>query len=273
MPNKKVIQNRVMDVDEVVPFLEEVILAIKDGTLIVDQGDEYISFSQPEGIEVSVKARQTAKKESYSLKLHWATKLSGEKAKRLADERREREERAEAAKAADAEVIYAEVSSKELLVEPAVEPAEELAQQIVEEVADEVLAESCSKDGCSLEYISPEKSAVASESQCPGAQTSFHRARAEQSELSQLEPLQKVELDETPDTLDEELLNTEPQDTVPSHEYVGEVIAPVAESEEDAEPKVGCPEVIDPEVVETEAPEASKDDSPDKKETTFSVGN
>ena len=80
MPKKKVIQNRVMDVDELVPYLEDVIMGIKDGTLTVDQGDEYISFTTPEQIEISLKARQTHKKESYSLKVHWVSKLTEKEA-------------------------------------------------------------------------------------------------------------------------------------------------------------------------------------------------
>lgn len=72
MEGKNKIQNKnSMDLKEVITYLEELTKGFKQGKIVVQQGEEFISLLPPESVQVEVEAKQKEGKEKFSLELSW----------------------------------------------------------------------------------------------------------------------------------------------------------------------------------------------------------
>lgn len=78
MEGKNKIQNKdTMQLKEVATYLEELTKGFKQGKIVVQQGEEFISLLPPESVQVEVEAKQKEGKEKFSLELSWVPAESG----------------------------------------------------------------------------------------------------------------------------------------------------------------------------------------------------
>ncbi|MFP4167769.1 MAG: amphi-Trp domain-containing protein [Desulfonatronovibrionaceae bacterium] len=78
MEGKNKIQNKSsMDLKEVITYLEELTKGFKQGKIVVQQGEEFLSLLPPESVQVEVEAKQKEDKEKFSLELSWVPVTSG----------------------------------------------------------------------------------------------------------------------------------------------------------------------------------------------------
>jgi len=72
MNEKNKIQNKAaMTLNEAISYLEELSRGFKEGKIVVQQGEEFITLLPPENIQVEVEAKQKHSKEKFSLELSW----------------------------------------------------------------------------------------------------------------------------------------------------------------------------------------------------------
>ncbi|HEB72635.1 MAG TPA: amphi-Trp domain-containing protein [Nitrospirae bacterium] len=64
----------VTDVDRVANFLSDLVSSIKDGTVCVQKGADFVTLTPMNDIEVEVEAKQKKNKESLILELSWKTR-------------------------------------------------------------------------------------------------------------------------------------------------------------------------------------------------------
>ncbi len=66
-----------MQLQEVITYLEELTKGFKEGKVVVQQGEEYLTMLPPDSINVAVEAKQKGK-EKFSLELSWVPAASSE---------------------------------------------------------------------------------------------------------------------------------------------------------------------------------------------------
>ncbi|MFO7816574.1 MAG: amphi-Trp domain-containing protein [Thermodesulfobacteriota bacterium] len=72
MTEKNKIQNKAaMTLNEAISYLEELSKGFKQGKIVVQQGEEFITLLPPENVQVEVEAKQKHSKEKFSLELSW----------------------------------------------------------------------------------------------------------------------------------------------------------------------------------------------------------
>jgi amphi-Trp domain-containing protein len=71
MSKKQVTQQGLMATDEVIAYLESLVSSFKEGKVVVQQGEQFVSMNPPEQVSVEVEAKQKEGKEKFSLELSW----------------------------------------------------------------------------------------------------------------------------------------------------------------------------------------------------------
>lgn len=74
MGKKTINVKMVTDVKRVSSFLDDLVSSIKDGTVCVQKGSDFVTLTPMNDIEVEVEAKQKKNKESLILELSWKTK-------------------------------------------------------------------------------------------------------------------------------------------------------------------------------------------------------
>lgn len=61
-----------MGATEVIKYLEEIVRNLRDGHVIIEQGDVSVSLTPAEVIDVDIKAKQKKRKAKLSLEFSWS---------------------------------------------------------------------------------------------------------------------------------------------------------------------------------------------------------
>ena len=71
MGEQSVELKKVMELSNVVEYLEALVEGLKAGKVVVEKGGKYISLSPPSVMEVEIEAKQKKEKAKFSLELSW----------------------------------------------------------------------------------------------------------------------------------------------------------------------------------------------------------
>lgn len=68
---KEVSFEKMMGADEAVSYLEELVGSFKERKIVIEQGEQVLSLSVPETVEIEVEARKKKGKEKLSIEFSW----------------------------------------------------------------------------------------------------------------------------------------------------------------------------------------------------------
>ena len=71
MSGTKVSQSQTMELEKVIAYLEELTACFKEGKIVVEKGDEFVSLTPPDQVFVEVEAKTKKDKNQFSLELSW----------------------------------------------------------------------------------------------------------------------------------------------------------------------------------------------------------
>lgn len=71
MSKQKVSMEKLMSVSDLVEYLEGLVTGLKEGCLVVQQGDKSLSLTPPTMLAVEIKAKQKKNKSKFSMELAW----------------------------------------------------------------------------------------------------------------------------------------------------------------------------------------------------------
>jgi len=69
---KEIHFEREMRTAEVVNYLELLIKSLKDGKIVIEQGDVFVSLTPADVVEVEIEAKQKKRKAKLSIEFSWA---------------------------------------------------------------------------------------------------------------------------------------------------------------------------------------------------------
>ncbi|WP_158269609.1 amphi-Trp domain-containing protein [Desulfonatronum sp. SC1] len=78
MSKKEVKLKGVMDVDQVVTYLEDLATSLKEGKICVQQGEQFVTLCPDKMVDVEVKATSKKGKEKFEMELAWYRDVSQE---------------------------------------------------------------------------------------------------------------------------------------------------------------------------------------------------
>ena len=71
MSEQSIELKKVMELSNVVEYLEALVEGLKAGKVVVEKGGKYISLSPPSVMEVEIEAKQKKEKAKFALELSW----------------------------------------------------------------------------------------------------------------------------------------------------------------------------------------------------------
>ncbi|WP_022661567.1 amphi-Trp domain-containing protein [Paucidesulfovibrio longus] len=71
MDKNKIEVKQVMAYEDALGYLEALVKGFREGRIVVRRGEEFLTLTPPENVEIEVSAKQKKNKEKFSLELSW----------------------------------------------------------------------------------------------------------------------------------------------------------------------------------------------------------
>lgn len=71
MDKSKIAMKQVLAYNDAVGYLEALLKSFREGRIVVRKGEEFVTLTPPENVEIEVSAKQKKDKEKFSLELSW----------------------------------------------------------------------------------------------------------------------------------------------------------------------------------------------------------
>jgi amphi-Trp domain-containing protein len=71
MDKNKIEVKQVMAYEDALGYLEALVKSFREGRIVVRKGEEFLTLTPPESVEIEVSAKQKKNKEKFSLELSW----------------------------------------------------------------------------------------------------------------------------------------------------------------------------------------------------------